>query len=182
MTHGSLDIYGLTRHRDEATIARFLDAYIDRAANEDRGDEDLLMEALPAPDDDGEDSSRQPRYESEPAISLSHSLQRGLDYPRRSFTLYLEAKDPSLDRVILSFTNDDQLVVGLSILDDDPGDGPEMRARELLNELAQRFDCHRGVVLLEEYPPDSEAAFGAKAEFPWGTLYYAEFQAESPQS
>ena len=179
MAHASLDIYGLTRHRDEATIARFLDAYIDPAANEDRGDEDLLLEALPPA---GEDPAGQPKYESEPAISLSHSLQRGLDYPRRSFTLYLEAKDPSLDRVILSFTNDDQLVVGLSILDDDPGEGPDRRARDLLNELAQRFDCHRGVVLLEEYPPDSEAAFRAKADLPLGTLYYAEFQAESPQS
>ncbi len=39
----NLDIYGLTKHRDAATIDKFLDAYVDRAASEDRGDEELML-------------------------------------------------------------------------------------------------------------------------------------------
>jgi len=37
----ALDVYGLTRKRDATTLNRFLDAYVDRAAAEDRGNEEL---------------------------------------------------------------------------------------------------------------------------------------------
>jgi hypothetical protein len=172
--HGTLDVYALTRHRDAATIQHFLDAYIDQAANEDRGDEELLLDALPTASAESQPSAAS---EWEPAVSLSHSVQRGLDYPRRAFTLYLQPKDPSFDRAMLGFTGDDQLVVGLSISDDGLA-ATEPRARQLLDKLAHHYDGYLGAVLLNEYPPHSEAAFRAKAARPSGTLYYIEFHPE----
>ncbi|MEO6891198.1 MAG: hypothetical protein ABI324_19610, partial [Ktedonobacteraceae bacterium] len=77
-----LDIYGLTKNRDAITINRFLDTYVDRAASNDRGDEELLMEPLlPTQPGTGFDA-----FESEPALTLSHIIDRGLAFPRRAFT------------------------------------------------------------------------------------------------
>jgi hypothetical protein len=71
------DIYGLTKHCDVATINRFLDAYVDRAASENREDEELMMEPLPT--QSGTDCAA---VEWEPALTLSHIIERGLAFPR----------------------------------------------------------------------------------------------------
>ncbi len=92
-----IDIYGLTRHRDAATIERFLAAYVDRAANEDRGDEELMMEPVGAT----EEPKDLDNWDWEPAGTLTRSIQRGLDCPRRAFTLYLKPSRPDSDRAIL---------------------------------------------------------------------------------
>jgi hypothetical protein len=49
----------------------------------------------------------------EPAVTLSHTIRRGLDYARRGFTVYLKPRDPAFERLILRFTTDDQLILGL---------------------------------------------------------------------
>jgi hypothetical protein len=41
-----LDIYVISPARNRETIERFLRPYVDRAASEDRGDEELMMLAL----------------------------------------------------------------------------------------------------------------------------------------
>jgi hypothetical protein len=141
----SLDIYALTRQRDRATIERFLDEYSDRAADEERGDEELLLEnpAYFTEDWTGQRSGPFPEtaWEDEPAYTLSHIIERGLDHPRRAFTAYLTAKAPDLDGIILAFTRDDQLVLGLSI--DDAGAPPEheVRAKALLGRLMEAYGC-----------------------------------------
>jgi len=129
-----LDIYGLTKHRDALTIDRFLDAYVDRAKSWDRGDEALMMEPLLLTYPGEEDESAEPdTFEWEPALTLSHILERGLASPRRAFTVYLVPKRADLTRVLLRFTTDDQLVLGIAL--DDKGADPknERRARELLS-------------------------------------------------
>src|SRR5262249_5997810 len=153
---------------------RLLDTYINQAGNKDRGDEELLLDALPTACG-GPQQPAAPEWE--PAVTLSHSVQRGLDYPRRAFTLYLQPKDPSLDRAILGFTGDDQLVVGLSLIDDAPA-ATEPRAVQLLEALARHYDCFWGAVLVHEPPPRSEVEFRAKAARPSGTLYYIELHPE----
>jgi hypothetical protein len=172
-----LDAYILTRHRDAATIGRFLDGYIDRLANEDRADEDLLMETLPI----ASGATDQPvTYEWEPALTLSHSVQRGLDYPRRAFPLYLRPKNPAIDTVIVGFTRDDLLVLGLTILEerlDAADDTAERQARQLVHELARDYEGYLGVVLVDDPPPLSEADFRAKAQHSPRTLYNEEFSA-----
>jgi hypothetical protein len=171
----SLDIYALTRQRDRATIERFLDEYGDRVADEERGDEELMIES---PAFFGEDWAAQPpvaipetAYEWEPSRTLSHIIDRGLDYPRRAFTVYLTAKAPDVDRITLAFTRDDQLVVGLSI--DDEGAQPENEviAKALLGHLMEAYGCHAGLVIVETYPPQGEREFQARAQHPLTVFY-----------
>ncbi len=66
-----------------------------------------------------------------------------------------------LTSVILGFTADDQLVLGLSI--DDEGMRPEneTKAKDLLHRLAEQYGCHLGLVTVEEPPPRDESAFRA---------------------
>lgn len=108
----ALDVYGLTRRRDADTINRFLDEYIDRAANTDRGDEDLMIEPLGG-------QSEEIDWELEPSLTFSHIVERGLAYPRRAFTVYFDSlpawHDAGIEQVILGFTRDGQLVLGLSV-------------------------------------------------------------------
>ncbi len=164
-----LDIYALTSQRDVLMIDQFLDEYVDREASEDRGDEELMIMSLPTKvgtDDHG--------FVWEPARSLTHIIERALAYPRRAFAVYLVSKRPGIDRVILGFTEDNQVVLGLSI--DDEGMKPEneREARSLLQRLGAQHPCRLGLVLVEEPPPLSEERFrlagtGERA------VYFAEF-------
>lgn len=151
----ALDVYGLTKHRDAATLNRFLDEYVDRAANADRGSEELLLEPLDARPGAME-------WEVEPSLTLSHILERGLAYPRRAFTAYLSClpayRQVGIERVILGFTRDDQLAFGLSVSSEE-WEIDEALAHELLAHLAEVYQCHIGLILLETPPPMSEAEF-----------------------
>src|SRR5688500_7429649 len=115
----NLDIYCLTKHRDIDIISRFLDKYVDRAASEGRGDEELMMRPL----DMSNFTDTLESYDWEPALTLTNSIQRGLDYPRRSFSICLTTPQGIEMGALLHFTTDDQLVLGLSI--DDDGALPE---------------------------------------------------------
>lgn len=171
-----LDIYAFTKHRDRATIERFLDEYVDRAAAEDRGDEDILLEnpAYFTQDWAGQWSGPSPdqAWETEPAYTLSHIIDRGLAHPRRAFTAYLQASVPGVDGVILAFTRDDQVVLGVAI--DDPGAQPEneIKAKELLAHLMETYRCHAGLIVVEKYPPLGERELQARATDP-STVFHA---------
>ena len=168
----NLDIYCLTKHRNMDTINRFLDRYVDRAASEDRGDEELMMRPL----DMSNFTNTFESYDWEPALTLTNSIQRGLDYPRRSFSVYLTTLIPERAEMggVLHFTDDDQLVLGLSF--DDEGALPEneSRAKLLLAELAKEFECHLGLVTVEVPPPSNEAEFRAEAGKPL-TVFFCDF-------
>src|SRR5260370_807014 len=152
----SLEIYARTRDGGRVAIERFLNEYVDWVAAEERGDEDMLWEnpARLTEEWAGQGSGRIPEtaWEWEPAYTLSHIIERGLDHPRRAFTVYLTAKAPDLDRIILAFTRDDQLVLGLAI--DDEGAQPEneIKAKALLARLMEAYGCHAGLILVEHYP------------------------------
>ncbi len=107
----ALDIYGLTKQRDLATLNRFVDEFVDRAANDDRGDEERDLEPV-----DARPEETQARWEWVPSLTLGHILELGLAYPRRAFTAYLKClpacHDARIERAILGFTRDDQLVLG----------------------------------------------------------------------
>ena len=92
-------------------------------------------------------------WEWEPAGTLSQVIQQGLDRPRRHFAVYLKPKRAELTNVILGFTADDQLVLGLSI--DDEGMRPEnaAKAKELLYPLIGQYRCHLGMIAVEQPPP-----------------------------
>ncbi len=158
-----VNIYGLTIRRNLETINQFLETFIDRAASEERGDEELMLVPL--------DGVRQTddfeAYDWEPARTLSHAIQRGLDYPHRSFALYLPAKDPNIDQAILKFTTDDQLILGVSIDIGEVQFGNGEQAKCVLNTLYEDYHCYLGLIIAEMPPPDDEQDFRDTATSPW---------------
>lgn len=176
----ALDVYGLTRQRDAATLSRFLDEYVDRAANEDRGDEELELEPL-----DWRPEETKARWEWVPSLTLDHILELGLVYPRRAFIAYLKClpacQEAGIERAILGFTRDDQLVLGLSVstgenMREDEWEAGEARAYELLAHFAEAYRCHFGLILLETAPPLSEAEFRQPAPI-LPVFFHANFDA-----
>lgn len=161
-----LDIYGLTTTRDRPIIQAFLDEYVDQVASDDRGDEDLMLMPLIPRDAGGLDA-----YDWEPARSLAHIIERGLDYPRRAFNAYLRSRREDVDQVILGFTADDMLVLGLSIEDEGAKPENEQRATNLLDELMTSFHCHMGTILVESPPPRSEEGFRGTNGLPLTVLF-----------
>lgn len=148
-----LDVYGLTTHRDVSTIRQFLDEFADLPASEDRGDEELAIEPLDPARSDSESA-----IEWEPAHTLTHIIERGLAYPRRAFTIYTVSRHPSVERAILCFTHDDQLVLGLSLYNDMYPDDVAI-SPVLAQHLMSTYQCHLGVILPETPPPMSESEF-----------------------
>jgi hypothetical protein len=154
-----LDIYALTTHRDRPTITRFLNEWVNVHAAEDRGDEELMLLPL----GETEESLRTIEYEWEPAQTLTHSIQRGLDRPPRAFRIYLASKQPSALRVYLAFTLDDRLVLGIKMYNDDQQETLDA-ASVLLNDLAARYHCWLGMIVVEQAAPLSEPEFRTAME------------------
>lgn len=145
----NLDLYVISPARDRPTIERFLNTYVDRAASENRGNEELPMVALdPSGHSIGSDD-----WEWEPSKTLTHIVERGLEYPRRAFSAYLTAQDTSLVGAILAFDVSNQVIFGLSM--DDEGGKPENleRAMKLLHEMAERLAATHGFIGVEQEPP-----------------------------
>jgi hypothetical protein len=86
----------------------------------------------------------------------------------------LTPKDPQIDYVVLGFTIDGQLVFGLSV--DDEGAQPEnlMVAKTLLHTMAQHYDGHLGLIIVETAPPLSESEFIAFCKHPL-TAFFTGF-------
>ncbi len=176
----ALDVYGLTKQRDATTLNRFLDEDVDRAANADRGSEELEFEPL-----DARPEETQARWEWVPALTLDHILELGLSYPRRAFIVYLKClpahHEARIERAILGFTRDDQLVLGLSVstgenMREDEWDAGETQAHKLLAHFAEAYQCHLGLILLETAPPLGEAQFRQPAET-LPIFFHATFEA-----
>jgi hypothetical protein len=174
-----LDVYGLTRQRDAATLNRFIDEYFDRAANADRGGEELLPEPL-----DAYAGEMENQQDVEPSLTLAHILELGLAHPRRAFTTYLTClptfHQAEIEQVILGFTRDEQLVLGLSLAPiytstwDVDEAAEHAQALALLTHLAEAYQCRLGLGLLETPPPLSEAEFRQPIET-WRVVFRASF-------
>ena len=145
----NLDVYVISPARNRETINRFLNAYVDRNASDDRGNEELMLLAL--------DSSGQPStgddWDWEPSRSLGHIVERGLSFPCRAFSVYLKPLDASLAGAILAFDVDNQVIFGLSM--DDEGAQPENyeRAKVLLHDMTEALGATRGFIAVEEPAP-----------------------------
>ncbi|MGE5674967.1 MAG: hypothetical protein ACM3XM_14010, partial [Mycobacterium leprae] len=147
-----LDVYVVSTRRDRDTITRFLNKWVDLGLSEDRGDEELMLLSLGAIAPPSNDTD----WEWEPAVSLTHIVDRGLQLPIRAFAVYLHPKDPSLSDVTLAFMSNGQVVFGVS-LDDPTGDDQTVqRARSIMHTLAQDFDAEVAFVSCEAPPPLTE--------------------------
>jgi hypothetical protein len=159
----ALDVYGLTKRRDLEKVDRFLDEYVDRASSAERGDEDLLMEPLGI---EPEGMRANEQWEYVPSRTLSHIVELGLAHPRRAFVAYLKSlparREAGIEQVMLGFTRDDQLILGMAVYTGDETD--EVLARDLLAHLSEVYGCHVGLILLHQPPPLSEAEFRHPAD------------------
>jgi hypothetical protein len=153
-----LTAYVLTK-RDESVLRRFIENYVDKsAADEQLRDEDLLMPPRDPALENVDDA-----YGWEPARSLEHALQRGLEDPSLAFALYLPPR--SLDcHVTIAFTHDGKAVLGLEVDDPLNEPGPLERMKALLQELLDSYECQGGFICVEEPPPLDEQAFRRNAE------------------
>ncbi len=158
-----LNIYAITRHRDLVTLNSFIELHVDRAANEERGDEDLMIRRLDASSSQDDESA----YEWEPARTLTHILTRALDFPRRAFTIYLNLKPKDSDGAILSFTADNQVILGLCVNDSDESPQNLQRAKMLLTTIMKQFNCYAGFIASEEPSPIDEVRFMACESKPY---------------
>lgn len=161
----SLDIYVPSRLRDRETILRFVERYVDRDASNDREDEELMILRL------GARPSELGPWEWEPARTLDHIIERGVDVPWRAFTVFLKSRDERCDGAELGFTVDGSVVFGLSVDDAegvDLGGGPidaiaaarnRACAKEILHELAAAFGGEAGFLAWEHPLPLLDEAF-----------------------
>ena len=152
----NLDIYTLTRRRDRPTVERFIADYVDRDASDDRTGEELMMLALDAPPGAEE---RMDAVEWVPILSLAEILEHGLARPSRAFVVTLQPASTSFTSAYLGFTRDDQVVLGLSLDDEEMLPTTQAEAEQVMHCLMRDFDGHRGVVGSELPAPLSEAAF-----------------------
>lgn len=155
-----LDVYILTQERNIETLNQFLDFYVDKKANMDRGDEELMMLPL--------GSATTPReldeWEWIPALNLNNMIRKGLDYPRRAFTIYLPPAHQSIERAIVAFTQDDHLILGISIEDEEKSDANLELAKSFLHQLANSFNGIEGFIAWEEPPPLLQTEFSSHAQ------------------
>jgi hypothetical protein len=155
----ALDVYVLTRRRDARTIEAFLERFVDRAACEDRGDEEMMT--LPLKHHGTQPLPKFIDYEWVRAGTLTNMIATGLGPLQRCFSIYLRVTTPPIDQAIVSFTRDGQLVLGLSV--DDPGASPQRLelAKRFLDELLDAYDGSCGYIAVEDPPPCDEAEFRA---------------------
>jgi hypothetical protein len=91
---------------------------------------------------------------------VANLVKRGLDYPRRGFSVYLphRRKDLHLENsVIISFTVDDKVIFGLGMRD--TGNNIRRARRDLLPSLMSDHKCPIGMIAVEFPPPISEREF-----------------------
>lgn len=109
-----IDIYMMTKNRDFVTLTKFVDGYVDLARSNEVGFGDLMvlpLGALGNPEKENE-------WEWVKVSRLSEIVEYGLKQPWRGFSVYLRSKNKSIYRVILSFSIQGDLILGLSL--DDP--------------------------------------------------------------
>jgi hypothetical protein len=153
------EAWAITRHRNSDTLARFLERFVDRAAAEDQRDEQLSLLPLDRPQRDfamAEGTTHEEiaawlreSFDWEPAITLTHSIARGLSIPWRAFSLFgLPSCRADLMSASVRFTPDGELVLALEARTLD-------EAITWLKRLAEEFDADLGLVAGS--PPGSRA-------------------------
>jgi len=138
-----LDICGLTNERNKQLIEKFLREYIYREKIEDRGDEDLMilkLEYHQNPSGKNDDNN----FDWEPAKTLTNTIKRGLDYPRRCFYVCYPSDHEIVNFAWLQFTTDDKLILGLSVSIEKESN--LVLSKSLLNHLKENYHCHLGMI------------------------------------
>ena len=152
-----IDIYTLVNERNELLLLEFINTYIDLNINNDLEDTDLMI--LPLNANNPDELLNINDWDWEPAISITHSIKRGLDFPRRSYALYLNPNNTEVLRIIIQFTTDDKMIVGISIDETKDTKYDYKNARNKLNDLMIKFNSNKGFFGIEVAPPQNELEF-----------------------
>lgn len=159
-----IDIYTLTYHRNKETIERFLSDFTDRQAIEDQKDGELMLLTKGKTSNELAGANE---YVWMKAITVTNSIEIGLSEPDNCFTLYLASNQLEIDLAILTFTQDNKLILGLSIFEykdeketlDNYG-----LARELRDRLQSNFHGVKSYFGLEAAPVYTETKFDKEME------------------
>ncbi|MFM2387580.1 MAG: hypothetical protein RL660_2337 [Bacteroidota bacterium] len=158
MTLPYIDIYVLTSNRERRTLEKFLDEYTDRESIEDMHDSEINM----LPKDRSYLEVNSEDYIWIKAETLTNCIDIGLSNPSNCFTLYLRSKHREINLVILSFTQDGKLIVGLSIfeyIDAEQTIDNYKFAKELKDEMYRNYNGSLAYFGLEASPAHTEEEF-----------------------
>jgi hypothetical protein len=145
-----LDVYAWTVRRDEGTIGRFMEAFIDLEATRCSLVDSLTV--LPVGQKEHQDGLPVEDWDEVAILSLDDAIAFGLATPPRAFTLYLRSK-PTWCGALLTFTVEGGLIVGVSV-DDPLSDPGRLRDADLLmSQLLEMTAARRAWVVCEEPPP-----------------------------
>ena len=118
--------------------------------------------------DSYESSDHDKKYYSEPAKTLTNSIQIGLE-SQKCFSIYLPSKNKKIDGVIIRFTIDNKLILGLSVDDEDEKEENLIYAQQLKEILIKNYNCQISYIAVEDPPPDNEKEFLRKVKS-WSKL------------
>lgn len=107
-----LDIYTLTDNRNRETIEKFLLEYTNRQSIEQTEDCELAILKKGKLKSEGIKNDDYIFVKSE---TLTNSINIGLSDPTNCFTLYLNSKKTEIKYLVLSFTQDGKLILGIAI-------------------------------------------------------------------
>jgi len=130
-----IDIYIVTEDRSQACIDKFLSTYANLTTAKKRDNFFVLV--------DGEDVE---------TGTLAATIEYGLADAHREFTVYFDSAVKGLESVMLFFTPDGKLVLGLSIEYDESGDEA---AEQVLAMLKADFNVSVGAIAHETAPGDA---------------------------
>lgn len=151
-----IDIYTLSKQRTLHNIEKFLNLFCDRKAIEHREDEELSLIPLGT----NEKSILSENYDAEwlKAKTVTNSIRIGLQNPHRAFAIYYPSNKKYISQVILSFTYDGYIILGLSV-EESIISNPLKNAIRLLKYIKSHFFGISGFIIYEEPPPRSKAGF-----------------------
>lgn len=145
------DIYGLSQKRDKETIEVFLNYFCYREKEENRSSgEGIFLENEELGIDE----------EFIPVNTLSQVIDYGIKNPNWVFAFYLNKYFKNVESVILCFTNDNQIVFGVSVEVNRIENGQLIDNADKCDQLAEAIavltSAHKTIMGVELPPPRSE--------------------------
>ena len=131
------DIYVVTSDRSENCIHKFLSRYADLTTENERTDFSIIVAG---------------KEEAVETGTLADTIAYGLSDKLRSFALYFNSAVRELKSVMLFFTSDEKLVLGLSVEYDSDSDE---EAERVLAMLKTEFKTTLGAIAFENPPGDA---------------------------
>lgn len=149
------DIYVLSSLRDQITLNKFINHYTERTAIEDRKDEEIMVLPLGVAE---EENMLLDEYDWMPAINVENVIKIGVSKPIRAFRLYLPSNKNNFSSIIITFTSDNLVIFGLSLIFDNE-QGALHSAEEILKDMMNEYRGSHGGIFCEEPPCLSSKEF-----------------------